>query len=259
MPPENEPSPPAIKQCLIVAAGKGTRLKQFGAIKPLVDLGGKPLVEHAMAAAAAAGVEHFVIVTGYQSDVLSAALSAIAARNGWSVTTALNKDYERENGLSVLAAEAHLRGDFFLAMSDHVVDAALYARLAAAPLAGDAIALGVDYRLSNPDVDIDDVTKVRVDGGRIVDIGKSLTDYQAYDTGVFRANLSLFAAIRQARDSHHDCSISGGVKMLASGARAFAIDVAAARWIDVDSPAMHARAKAWISDAQNRRLDAAPR
>jgi 1L-myo-inositol 1-phosphate cytidylyltransferase len=245
---DNAHSPAAIKQCLIVAAGKGTRLKEFGEIKPLVDLCGKPLIEHAMRTAVSAGVAQFVVVTGYRSEMLCDALSAIGDRNGWDIVTVFNKDYEKENGLSVLAAEPLLRGEFFLAMSDHIVDAALYARLSAAPLPSESLGLGVDYRLSNPDVDIDDVTKVCIDAGRIVEIGKSLTDYQAFDTGVFRASASLFAAIKMAREQHGDCSISGGVRKLASSSRAFAVDVAAARWIDVDSPAMHARARNWMLD-----------
>lgn len=59
-----------ITDCLIVAAGKGTRLKGFGDLKPLVNLCGRPLIEHAMRSASAAGVTNFVIVTGYKAGIL---------------------------------------------------------------------------------------------------------------------------------------------------------------------------------------------
>ncbi|VAV87829.1 hypothetical protein MNBD_ALPHA06-1178, partial [hydrothermal vent metagenome] len=66
-----------IRDCLIVAAGKGTRLKGLGDSKPLVTLAGVPLIEHAMHAAARNGVEQFVVVTGYQAEPLQAFLSKL--------------------------------------------------------------------------------------------------------------------------------------------------------------------------------------
>jgi len=66
-----------ITDCLIVAAGKGTRLKGFGDLKPLVNLCGRPLIEHAMRSASAAGVTNFVIVTGYKAGILKKFLQSL--------------------------------------------------------------------------------------------------------------------------------------------------------------------------------------
>jgi 1L-myo-inositol 1-phosphate cytidylyltransferase len=38
-------------KCLIVAAGQGTRLREKGALKPLIPIRGKPLIEHVIARA----------------------------------------------------------------------------------------------------------------------------------------------------------------------------------------------------------------
>jgi choline kinase len=235
-----------VKDCLIVAAGKGTRLKGRGDLKPLVDLCGAPLIEHAMLAAANAGVRNFVVVTGYRADILAGFLERLRERRNWNIETVYNPDFEKENGLSVVLGKNYLRDEFFLTMCDHVVETRLYEKLLEAKLPKDAVALGVDMRLSNPDVDIDDVTKVQMSGDKIHEIGKNLTTYNAFDTGVFRANPTLFSAILQSQASIGDCSISGGMRLLAQNGQAFAIDVGASRWIDVDSPQMLCKAQKWF-------------
>jgi choline kinase len=234
-----------IKDCLIVAAGKGTRLKQFGDIKPLVELCGTSLIEQAMDVAVEAGVEKFVVVTGYQTLLVEDHLENIRQRRGWTIVSVYNAAFEQANGLSVLKGEPHLPGEFYLAMCDHLVDSSIYEHLAHAKLPENSIALAVDYRLSNPDVDIDDVTKVRTRDHKIIGIGKELEDYNSFDTGIFRANASLFAAIRKSQMETGDCSISGGMKILGHDDMAFAIDVGTSRWIDIDSPEMLNRAQNW--------------
>ena len=236
---------PIIKDCLIVAAGKGTRLKGFGDLKPLVNLCGKPLIEHAMLSASKAGVENFVVVTGYKAGILDKFLCALRKKYRWKITIVNNPDFELENGLSVLAAEAYLSEDFFLSMCDHVVEPEIYTALSRADLPNGNVGLGIDIRLTNPDVDINDVTKVNVSGGIISGIGKDLRNYNAYDCGIFRANHNLFDAIKTHQDLTGECSISGGMKILAKHNRAHGINIGNTRWIDVDCPHMHHIAHKW--------------
>lgn len=236
-----------IKTCLIVAAGKGTRLKGFGDLKPLVNLCGKPLIEHAMLSAAASGVDEFVIVTGYKAGILKNFLSTLQRKYPWSITIVDNPKFEKANGVSVLAAAPYLKSDFFLAMCDHVVEPQLYEIMQAAELPAGTIGLGVDIRKNNPDVDPDDATKVMIEGNKIQSIGKELTQFTGYDTGIFRAGQSLIEAIRYSVAETGDCSISGGMRHLAKRGRAMPIFVGSARWVDVDSPDMHRQAYAWKS------------
>ncbi len=237
---------PHIKNCLIIAAGKGTRLKGFGDLKPLVNLCGKPLIEHAMLSAAQTGVNNFVVVTGYKAGILKRFLNSIRKKYKWTVTVIENPNYEKANGVSVLAAEPYLKSEFFLAMCDHVVEPAVYEALQHADLPIGTVGLGVDTRLSNPDVDLDDVTKVNLIGMYIQKIGKDLKKYNAFDAGIFRANPNLFKAIRHSVVTTGDCSLSGGMKVLAADNQAAGIDIGATRWIDVDSPDMHKRAHEWL-------------
>lgn len=246
---------------LIVAAGKGTRLKGFGDLKPLVNLCGMPLIEHAMVTAASSGVTKFVIVVGYKAGVLSNFLQTLGLKYPWDITIVENPDYEKSNGISVLSAEAHLPGEFFLAMCDHVVDGSIYEHMQNANLPNGAVGLGVDRRLNNPDVDINDVTKVLTDGHHIKEIGKSIEAHNAFDAGIFRANPNFFSAIRKSLEVTGDCSISGAMSELARDQLAIAIDIGNSRWIDVDSPDMHKMAHAWkhaalehraVSDTDNK-------
>lgn len=238
-----------IKDCLIVAAGKGTRLKGLGDSKPMVNLGGKPLIEHAMLAAARGGVENFVIVTGYQANLLQTFVHSLKKKYNWKIRTVFNADYERANGLSVLMGAPYLKDEFFLAMCDHVVDPALYHSLSRYDLPEGAIGLGVDLDLENPNVDIDDVTRVRIDREHCIHaIGKHIEKYNAYDCGIFRAGPSLFAAIRQSEKETGDCSISGGMQILAAEGKARGIDIGTANWLDVDSMDMHRLADIWVRE-----------
>ena len=57
-----------IRQCLILAAGNGTRLRKISSDlpKPLVQFQGRPILEHVIRRAQEAWIEEFVIVLGYR-------------------------------------------------------------------------------------------------------------------------------------------------------------------------------------------------
>ena len=109
-------------QCLIVAAGKGLRLRRRGKSKPLVEVAGKPLIAHVIENAAQAGVNDFVVVTGYEATVLEAYLHDLGPELGVSIRTVYNPDYEKPNGLSVYAAREEMNQRFILSMCDHLMD-----------------------------------------------------------------------------------------------------------------------------------------
>jgi len=237
---------------LIVAAGMGTRLRAKGNLKPLVELDGTPMIEHAMDAAFAAGMKRATVVTGYHADVLEEFLDTLADKRGWQINTVHNPDFMYPNGLSVLKAASVLDGPFCLAMCDHLVEPKLYQRLLATALKDDEVALAIDKRLGNPYVDIDDVTKVRLSGRHIKGIGKDIPVYNAFDCGIFSANPALFEAIEKGGRETNDYSISGGMMMLAAESKAIGVDVGDAFWIDVDCPEMHTLAQQWIDSGRNR-------
>jgi 1L-myo-inositol 1-phosphate cytidylyltransferase len=235
--------------CLIIAAGKGSRLVDRGEPKPLVTLGGMTLIERVMSAVARTGVRSFCIVTGYLSDQIERFVRDSPRLAGLDVRFVHNADWEKANGLSVACAAPSLGPRFVLLMSDHLFDARILSRLLAEPIGPDEVILAVDSRIRNhPTADLDDVTKVRVEGGAIRDIGKTLADYNAFDTGVFLCTPAIFPALRESFAAG-DFSLSGGMRVLAARGKARAFDIGDALWIDVDDGAAYDLAEGLFSPA----------
>lgn len=226
-------------QCLIVAAGKGLRLRARGNSKPLVELAGKPIIAHVVERAIAGGVSEFVVVTGHEADTLEGYLAPFVAKRGAGVRFVRNPEYDKPNGLSVLAAARALGERFLLVMSDHLMDPGIIRDAANLSPARGEVWLATDNNLANPFVDMDDVTRVKTEGRLIRAIGKGLKDYDCFDTGLFVASSALVEAIRESGDACGDWSISGGMMQLAAADKALSFDVGGRFWIDVDSPEMY--------------------
>ncbi|HYI41962.1 MAG TPA: NTP transferase domain-containing protein [Allosphingosinicella sp.] len=232
-------------KCLIIAAGQGTRLRSIAASKPLARIGGLPLIEHVVRRAAEGGASAFVVVTGYQPEPLEAFLQELAGRSGLPIEIVRNEDWERPNGLSVLAAAGRLDGDFLLLMSDHLFDPAIVRDMIAADRGGAALTLGADHAVDNPLLDLDDATKIELgEDGRIRRIGKTLPNYDAIDTGIFIATPALLEALRASLAAGGTGSLSEGVQALADAGRAFTRDIGGRWWLDVDDEAAFAKAEA---------------
>lgn len=233
--------------CLIIAAGRGSRLAALGEPKPLVPLAGMTLLERVMRTVATAGIGSFRVVTGYLAADIERFVPASPLLAGLEVRFVRNPAWERANGVSVACAAPHLAERFVLLMADHLFDPAILERLLAQPLGDDEVILAVDSRVAgHPTADLEDVTKVRVEGGAIRDIGKELTDYNAFDTGIFLCSRGLFPALEESARAGDD-SLSGGIRRLAARGKARVFDVGEALWIDVDDVPAHRRAEALLA------------
>jgi choline kinase len=236
--------------CLILAAGLGTRLRGVSDSKPLTPLTGAPLIEHVVRRVAAGGVSRFVVVTGHEAERLEGYLGELAQRLGLDIVFARVDDWNLANGHSVLAGSAQIEGEYLLSMSDHLFDPAIVAQLAGLAEPDADVVLAVDRNLAGELVDLADVTKVEVAGdGSIARIGKELARYNAFDTGVFRAGPGLAEAIRADIAAGGSGSLSAGVQRLADAGRARTMDICPARWIDVDDARMLGLAETWLACA----------
>lgn len=230
-------------KCLILAAGRGSRLQHRADSKPLFPFLGVPLIERTIRSALAAGADDFVVVTGYGEERLRPFLREVSRRLGVPVTTVSNRRWETAgNGASVLVAEKLLREPFLLLMADHLFDPSLLRRLIEHGAPPDGVLLAVDGDRHNPLVDAEDVTRVRRKGERIVEIGKGLEWYDGFDTGLFLAAPALFRALREAQ-AKGDTTLSGGVRRLAEKGLARALDVTGGFWCDLDDEAAIRRAE----------------
>lgn len=242
-----------IQEAVILAAGMGTRLRTVEGPKPLVPVGGVPLVLRAIGAASAAGARHVVVVHGYRGDEVRRAveLQWDAARSGTRLDFVYNDEYEKSLGISASKAEGAVDGPFLLAMADHVFDPAIMKRLAAADMAAADVYVSMDRRVDEID-DPEDATRVRVEGDRLVAISKQLDPYDGIDCGVFAASPSLFPALRRSRAELGQPTLSHGVEILAAAGRARVMDIGDAYWQDVDTPAALALAEAKVAAAEGR-------
>jgi len=222
-------------KCLIVAAGQGVRLRAKGELKPLIPMLGVPLIERVIGRAQSAGVDGFVVVSGYRGEELRSELDAFAARENISITHVVNEHWDHGNGVSVLAAKPYLNEPFLLAMCDHLVDPAIYRSLIDASPEPDTVTLGVDFNLDCPFNDLDDVTRVKCANGRIERIGKVIRDFNAIDTGVFLCSPNMFAALEESQ-AQGDDTISGAMNVLARWGKARVLDIQGRLWVDVDAP-----------------------
>jgi 1L-myo-inositol 1-phosphate cytidylyltransferase len=230
-----------VNQCLILAAGNGTRIRAVsgGLPKPLVDFRGKPILEHVIRRAHQAGIDRFVIVVGYRSDLIRSWLEGCSL--GVSVTLVENPAYHKANGISALKARNEIQDNFLLLMADHIFEPETARALLQRPLGSDEVILAVDPNVDRI-FDLDDATKVRRDGEHIVDIGKGIAHYDALDTGMFLCSPALFDRLESVTKDGN-CSLSDGMRQLARERRLRALEIGEGQWQDLDTPEALAHAE----------------
>jgi len=200
-------------KCLILAAGKGSRLAARGDSKPLVSFLGLSLIERTILTAQSCGLTEFYVVTGYSGHKVRAFLDKFSREKNLNITPVINDDWEKENGLSVLKAKELLDEKFILMMVDHLFDREILLKLKDQQIQENEVILAVD---SN------------------VDIGKNINKYNAFDTGFFLCSPSIFAAIEKSITLDNDSTLSGGIRILANANAVRALDISGNFWMDLD-------------------------
>jgi choline kinase len=223
----------SVNKALVLAAGNGDRFRNgTRESKLLQPILGRPLIIRTIETARDAGITAFEIVVGYRADHVRAAIERHAPRDV-AIHFTHNPDWDLENGVSVLAARGRLRSRFTLLMGDHLFEARALRQLLLAPVNPGESLLAVDSRPTTPEI-ADEATKVRLRGSRIIAIGKTLSEYDALDTGLFVCDPTLFAALESAR-AEGDTTLSGGIRILAARGLMRSVDVGDATWCDIDT------------------------
>lgn len=235
-------------KCLIIAAGQGTRFKSIGKVKPLVPLLGVPLIERVIRSAMEGGADEFYVVTGYEGEQVSYFLQQLAKRLKVSITPIQNDNWQKENGISVLKAKDVLKEPFLLLMADHLFDPAIIRSLHEQPLNEGEVLLAVDTDKNNPLVDMEDVTKVHITNGHILNIGKTIDDFNGFDTGIFLCTPAIFEALERACKIHNDTTLSSAIRVLAEDKHAKSLQTNEF-WIDVDDENAYLKAKKKLLDS----------
>jgi choline kinase len=231
----------AICEAVILMAGEGSRMrgsdKTF--LKPFVSVVGRPLISYTIDALIHAGIKKANFIVGYESGRIIAAVKQLIPSE-LEPCFIENPEWQKQNGISLLAAVNDLTSPFLLTMSDHLFDQSIVGLLLRNAIL-DQLNLALDRKLDSI-FDVDDAMKVQTQGDRILKIGKDLTVYDGIDTGLFVCPLDIFDYLeRVKRDG--DCSLADGVRLMASEDKARAIDIGDAWWQDIDTIAMLACAE----------------
>lgn len=236
-------------KCLIAAAGQGTRLREKGEVKPLMEVDGVPIIERVIMNLRKAGIDEFYVITGYRGTKVRAFLDMLAERENISITHIENDEWQRLNGLSVLKARGVINEPFILTMCDHLFDPGIIKSLIAHDHEPGVVTLCVDSNIENSVIDLDDVTRVNCTRRRIENIGKVIRDYNAFDCGIFHCDTVIFEALEQSvREG--DESITGAMNVLASQDKARTFDIEGRLWLDVDDPVAYGKAIVYVNEGR---------
>jgi 1L-myo-inositol 1-phosphate cytidylyltransferase len=223
-----------VQEAVILAAGNGDRFQNgTRQSKLLTPVLGQPLILRTLGTAAAAGINSFEVVLGYQADAVRGVIER-GAPPGTNVHFTYNPEWHLENGVSVLAARDRFPDRrFALLMGDHLFESPALSLLLHMAVSESESILAVDTAPAPPAVAAE-ATQVRLDGTYVTAIGKELGEYDALDTGVFVCAPALFDALETARSSG-DTTLSGGIRALAAQRLMRGADVAGASWHDIDT------------------------
>ncbi len=226
---------------VILAAGAGTRVRSISERRPkcLIDLAGRPIIEWILESLARGGIRKVVMVTGFGAPALKHALGT-GKKHGLKITYAHNPNWKKPNGLSLYAARKAVSASesFLVLMSDHLLPPRLIAKVRGARTSNCVLAVDTDI---DRVFDLGDATKVRLEKGKPVAIGKKLRSHDAVDCGLFRLDGRVFAALERSF-AQGVLSLSGGIKILIKQGD---LDVLPAKdmfWIDIDTPKAHRQA-----------------
>lgn len=218
----------------------------MGEPKPLTRLHDLPIIVRIIHTVKEAGIKHFIIVIGYLGHKIKEELGD-GSKYKVEIEYVENPEWQKANGISVLKAKNILNENFILVMGDHIFDKNILARLKDERIENDEVILAVDQAIGDNDlIDIDDVTKVCVENARIIDIGKNIVKYNAFDTGIFLCSPSIFTAIEKSILDNNDDSLTGGIKYLAKKGKARAFNIENSFWIDIDDEKSFQKAEQYL-------------
>ncbi|OQX50528.1 MAG: hypothetical protein B5M53_12365 [Candidatus Cloacimonas sp. 4484_209] len=226
---------------VIIAAGKGGRLSKISGELPktLLNINGKPIIQWIIDKAKKGGIKNFIIVTGYNSDMINKYFTSNPDRY---IKLVYNPLWKKSNGISVLTVEKMIKKNehFILMMSDHLfgenIIKDVIKQKKRCPF------LVVEKNI-NKVFDLKDATKVYIKNDTIVSIGKKLRKFNGVDTGIFCLDFRIFNAIKKSISQGNDSLTSGIKEFIKEHKLSFYSIPENVRWIDIDTERAYRKAK----------------
>jgi 1L-myo-inositol 1-phosphate cytidylyltransferase len=226
-----------ISEAVILIAGQGSRLREANknGLKPFVPVLGRPLLSYTLESLSSAGISTAYFVVGYENERVIAQAKRLMPPH-INASFFLNRDWQKQNGISLLAAAGHVGAPFLLTMGDHVFDDTVFDCLLH-KFEPDMLNIAIDRKLDSI-VDLDDAMKLQMNGSKVTAIGKNLQTYNAIDTGLFVCPSEIFGYLEQAKSVNggNDCSLADGIELMAADGKVCGVDIGTGRWHDIDTP-----------------------
>ncbi len=180
-------------KAVVLAAGRGGRLERRtdASSKCLIPVAGRPLIHHVLTSLSSAGLSEAVIVLGHHGEKVEADLGN-GSRFGIKIDYAWNRDYTKGNASSLWRALPAVGNEpFTLVMGDHLCSAELLRALLAG--VNGRTTIGIDRSDLGAERTAE-ATKVTLEDGLVIDIGKELDRWDGVDTGFSHWPAGAFAA-----------------------------------------------------------------
>jgi dTDP-glucose pyrophosphorylase len=120
-----------IDKAVVLAAGRGTRMRELTADlpKPMIEVRGKPVLQHIIEGLRDAGIREFLIVVGYRGDTVR---NFLGDGLGYNIAIQYTTQTVQDGTGRVVALARDFVGDcpFVLSYGDILVDPANYKRVA---------------------------------------------------------------------------------------------------------------------------------
>jgi UDP-N-acetylglucosamine diphosphorylase / glucose-1-phosphate thymidylyltransferase / UDP-N-acetylgalactosamine diphosphorylase / glucosamine-1-phosphate N-acetyltransferase / galactosamine-1-phosphate N-acetyltransferase len=248
-----------IDTAVLLAAGRGTRLGALTAAtpKPMLDIAGAPLISHIVDVLGAAGLKHFIVVTGYLSEQIERWAKTYEQENpGMKLSTARQPELNGTGG-AMLAVKPHLAGleRFVFGWGDILMDRANYPRFVHHARTDEYDLLLAVNRVKDPSkgaaVYVDSLMRVvRIEEKPAE--GTAKTEWN--NAGLFATGQIIFDYLARLKPSARgELEVPGAIEqMIADGRVVRAVDMRGF-WSDVGTPRDVAAARAFFKPKRKRR------
>lgn len=228
--------PPNIRRAMVLAAGLGTRLRPLTdrMPKPLLPVGGKPLIDYALATLVTGGVREVMVNLHYLPELIQAHVGNGAA-HGLRTEFSLEPQILGTGG-GVRQAMAFFRNAPFVLMNADTLIQLDLADLIATHFAVPGAAATLVVRALEPG---ETYTALSCDGqGRLRAFGHGAHHY----TGVMIGTPTLLQQLPAGRPA---CLVADGLKPLLAAGTVIQTYWYRGYWNDVGTPERYAAAQAW--------------
>ena len=245
-----------IDTAVILAAGKGERISNTDGFvaKPLIKIFDISLIERSIKNLINnLNIKKIYIVTGFNHNEINNHLVKLQNKFSLNIEAVFAKDWEKGNGASFLAILDKIKHEqFYLLMVDHLFNDEFYKTILKYKI-NNKSCLIISRTLSSLN-DFNDATKVKVGGEKINDIGKSIKDSNAFDTGFFILNSSEFNNVSKL-SVRKKLSLTEVIQELVQQKKLYFIEVSEDSWFDIDTNQDLLKAKNYLLNNSNSKIN----